>query len=256
MANYYYLTVYPMEALIVSELDPEQFASYMANGTRKGSAEDLMFIEVRENFSDVFDWEYARQRCVPHSDGRAKNSVYLGVYRILEHASLDVLGDLYLVTRDGRSLRIAKEAYTEPKLWKGFALYKELCPVSPLVVSALNPKHFGQYMTSPKNKVMIPTLVYASLKVIDLEDRENTGNVGGLYDHNIEHLKSCINDLTSGKGKMTKVVDRSYSAVFSYQVIREGIYVASNEEVVFYPMPDRETLKQQHYDWARSALIF
>ena len=85
MDIYFYLTVYPMEAMIASQLAPEAFGAYMAIGDRKGSAESLMFFEVDgEGLGDSFDLEYARRRVVPHSDGHPKNSVYLSVYQALE----------------------------------------------------------------------------------------------------------------------------------------------------------------------------
>ena len=37
MAVHYYLSVFPMEALIASQLDPMHFGAYMATGSKKGS---------------------------------------------------------------------------------------------------------------------------------------------------------------------------------------------------------------------------
>ena len=45
-------------------------------------------------------------RCVPHANGEPKHSVYLSVYRVLEHVPLSALGSLYLATRDGRVMEI------------------------------------------------------------------------------------------------------------------------------------------------------
>ncbi len=256
MAIHYYFTVFPMEAMIASELEPEKFASYMALGQKKGSAEQLIFMEVTKEFGDYFDWEYARKKCVSHHDGRQKNSVYLGVYRVLEHIPVDALGDLYLTTRDGRSLKLSQEEYAHPKEWKGFALYKELCPVNPLVVSVNNPEKFAEYMTSPLSKVNVPAMVFADMKVVDPEDYENSGNLGDVYDKHLDHLKMCIESLQDGKGKITKIVDRSYAGKFAYQVINTGIYVAARGGIVLYPMPTLDELKKIDYDWGRSANIF
>ena len=91
MEVYYYLTVFPSEALIASQLNPEQFGAYMATGSKKGSAERLIFIEVEPGFGDYFDWKYAGERTVPHPNGDPKHSVYLSVYRALEHTPVDVM---------------------------------------------------------------------------------------------------------------------------------------------------------------------
>lgn len=258
MSIHYYLTLYPMEAMIASQLEPEAFGAYMAIGNRKGSAERLMFLEIDENkLSDAFDLDYARRRCVQHSDGRLKNSVYLSVYRALEAVPADALGLLWLITRDGRALSLEQGSYSDPEAWSGTALYQELCPAHPLVVSALNPKHFADYIVEDSTKVTMPALFFADLSMPDLEGADFTGNVGGYFDKMLEHLKSCVMDLKAGKGKLSKVVDRSSAATFNYQVIGRGLYVGTvNGQLVFYPMLPRDILKKKHYDWAKSAQIF
>jgi predicted HD phosphohydrolase len=81
----YYFSIFPMEALIASQLEPVHFGSYMATGTKKGSAEKIIFCELLHDFGDYFDWNYAHERCVPHPTGEPKNSLYLAVYRVLEN---------------------------------------------------------------------------------------------------------------------------------------------------------------------------
>ncbi|MDA3850590.1 MAG: hypothetical protein PF447_04895 [Spirochaetaceae bacterium] len=256
MAIHYYFMAFPMEALVASELDPEHFATYMATGKTKSTAESLIFVEIEGGFGSDFDWDYAEKKCVPHSDGRPKNSLYLSIYRTLEHIPLESLGTLYLVTRDGRALPIEKGEYKNNNEWLGYALYKELCPVSPLAVSALDAKNFGDYMTDEKSKIHIPAIFFADLKIVDFKDMKNSGNVGNIYDGKTEHLINCIENLQSGKGKLLKVVDRSYVTKFGYQVIDNGLYVANSRGIVMYQMPSRETLKKDWYDWGRSAMIF
>ena len=255
MAVHYYMTVFPMEALVASQLEPEHFASYMALGDKKAAAEQLMFIEVEGGFGKFFDWDYAKEKCVPHSDGRVKNSLYLGVYRVLENVPLSALGSLYLVTKDGRSLKLDKKDYTKPADWKGYALFREYCPMSPLAVSSLDPQKYGEYMTDKSNKVHVPALFFADLKIGNIDDIENSGNVGQIYDKNLEHLRDCVHSLQAGK-KVTKIVDReNYNSSF-YQIIDSGLYVASGDGIAMYAMPNRDELKNIDYDWGRSALIF
>jgi hypothetical protein len=49
-------------------------------------------------------------------------------------------------------------------------------------------------------------------------------------------------------------VERSVES-FSYQIINEGVYVGEGANIVEYPMPSTEELRQNYYDWARSAMI-
>lgn len=258
MKIHYYLTLYPMEAMIASQLEPEAFGAYMAIGTRRGSSERLIFAEVRqEALGDAFDLDYARSRCTAHDDGTPKNSVYLSVYRALEAAPLNGLGLLHLVTKDGRSLAIEPAEYTDPEPWKGSALYQELCPARPLVVSSLKPRDFTRYIAEDSSMVTMPAVFFADLRMPEFTEDTYTGNVGGYFDGKLKHLEACLGELESVEGKMSKVVDRSASALFNYQVIGAGLYAGSGSAVpVFYPMPSRELLKEKHYDWGKSALIF
>lgn len=250
----YYLSIYPLEALIASHLTPEQFGTYMAMGKKNGSYERIMFAEIEGEFGSDFDWEYARKRCVPHPDGSPKHSVWLSVYRSLEFVQLESLKSLYLTTHDGRTLVLERGDYQPKETGRNYYIYQELCPIRPLVVSTLDPRQFSQYMTDPKNKVHVPKVVFADLKVVDLDSYEKTGNIGGAYDRNLEHLRECIHDVTTQADKPNKNVERSVDS-FSYQIINEGVYIGQGANIVEYQMPSVDDLRRYHYEWARSAMI-
>ena len=84
---------------------------------------------------------------------------------------------------------------------------------------------------------------------------EHSGNVGGVYDGNEEHLINCIKDIKNKTSKKVKVVDRSYSNKFSYQAILSGIYVSNGESILNYKMPSSKELNEKNYQWGRSAGI-
>ncbi len=250
----YYLSVNPLEALIASQLSPQDFGRYMATGKKNGSYERIMFIELEGEFGSHFDWEYAKERCVPHEDGRPKNSVWMAVYRALEHVELDKLRSLYLTTPDGRTLEIPRSEYHVPNNDKDYFVYQEIAPITPLVVSRLDPAEFGKFMTDTANKVSVPKVVFSDLKTIDFDNPENTGNIGDAYDKNIEHLRECITDVRNQNDKPNKNVERSVRS-FAYQIINRGVYVAEGSNIVEYPMPSVEELRRNHYNWARSAMV-
>lgn len=255
--TYFYLTVYPVEALIASQLDPSQFGTYMATGSHKQTADQLVFFEVEAPFGEAFDWEYAKAECITHPDGRLKHSVYLGVYRVLERVPISRLKDVFLVTKDGRTLTLRRGEYCEPSQWPGYALYKEICPVSPLVASALPPQDFGAYLVDQGNKVSVPRIVFADIRIIDLDNLEFSGNVGSLYGAaRSDHLKECIQQVKNNPGKRSKTVGRSYGTKFSYQSIGGGIFISDPKDFAFYPMPSVERIKKEQYDWGRSANMY
>ncbi|MFW6362627.1 MAG: hypothetical protein ACOC0D_02175 [Spirochaeta sp.] len=253
---YYYLTVYPIEALIASQLSPEDFGTYMATGTKKSKFEPIMFFEVDGGFGSYFDWQYAAERCVAHPDGGPKHTLYLSAYRTLENTPLSRLKDLYLTTRDGRSLQLSQTPMPRHSD-RSFHLYQELCPVQPLVVSTLDPVDFASFMTDPeKTRISVPAIVFTDVKMVDLSSDGPTGNVGPAYDRNSDHLHDCIREVKELSGKPTKTVYRTNIERFSFQVISSGIFAGNrSEETVFFPMPDLNTLHNEHYDWARSAQL-
>ncbi len=254
MNQHYYLTLFPTEALVASQHDPEHFGAYMATGGRDGSSEIVMFIEIDPSFPG-FDWEYAKATCVPHPDGRPKNSVYLSIYRVLERVPFAALGNLYLTTRDGRVLGLAKQPYDPAVATGAYHVYQELCPVHPLVVSKFPPREFGRYITGSQTKLQLPKIAFVELKVVDLDNLEDSGNIGGLYDRNINHLRRCVESVTNDTPKTTKTLERSHVESFTFNAVKSGIYLCDGTETIAYPMPSIEELRETNYDWARSALI-
>jgi hypothetical protein len=215
----------------------------------------MIFIEVEGHFGRKFDWSYAEKRTVPHPDGHPKRSLWLSVYRVLENTPLDKLKSLYLVTPDGRVLELRQTEYVEPDVRKKFYVYQELCPVTPLVVTVHDPKDFGIYMTHSDVRVRVPKIAFADLKVVDFNNLEDTGNIGRIYDRNLEHLKDCIRSVTNESGKNVKNVERSPVESVSYQIINQGIYVSDGKTLVMYRMPSIDEIRRDHYDFGRSAMI-
>lgn len=247
---YYYLTVYPTEALIASQLEPAHFGTYMSTGARHGSAERLVFIHLNEGgFGDAFDWAYAEESCArAEQEGQRRRSAYLSIYRALEQVPLDKFGDLYLVTRDGRSLALPPQPAQEDAQGQKTFLYQELCPAHPLVVSSQCPAAFARNICSAGNPVNVPKIVLADLVMGDLH-AEDSGNI---HYHNLGHLEDCIAALAK---KTAKIVDRSTMANFAFDHIASGIYVGDSENCIKYPMKTRDELSRHHYEWARSADI-
>ena len=252
----YYVSLFPTEALIASQLEPKQFGTYMATGSKRGSAERIIFAEILHEFEGVFDWDYARRMCMPHSSGDPKHSVYLGVYRVFEHIPAVAVGSLYLTTRDGRTLEISRSEQRQPEVEsRAYYIYQELCPITPVIVSRLEPEAFGYHMTDADRKVYVPKMMFADLKTFDFEHPERSGNVASLYDRKIPHLMACIAAVTSDDGKIIKTLDRSHVESFSFQSVDRGFYLADGSSISAYPMPSADDLKSIDYDWGRSALI-
>ena len=164
------------------------------------------------------------------------------------------MGTLYLITADGLSLGLQKGPVPDVEESAPYYLYQDLCPVQPLVISSMPLKPFGEYMVSDEFIISLPALCYCDLKVVNMDDPVNTGNVGPLYNHNLRHLQKCIDAITV-RGKKTKIMERTFAGRFTYQTIKSGIAFVNKTGQIWYAMPDEQTLAEHHYDWARSAMI-
>jgi hypothetical protein len=252
MAVHLYLSTIP-EALIASMLTPLDFGAYFAVGTEKKSLGQAQYFSVNRDFaSDYFPLSEIESRCVPHTNGQPKHSVYLSVYRALEHVPLSAIGNLYLATRDGRVLEIIPSKAV-PKFPKTFRMYQEICPVSPRVVSSLDPREFSAFMTDAKRSIHVPKLFFAELSLGELAANPETGSVRDLPYPAIEHLRSCIAELKRAPEKGTKTVDRMAPIDFPYRTVENGFFLADSKEMVYYPMPSERDLQTTHYVWWRSA---
>jgi hypothetical protein len=251
METHIYLLVFP-ESLVMSMLGPSEFGAYLATGTKKRAREQAIYFELDRGFeSDYFDLEKASQSCVPHEDGRPKHSVYVSTYRVLEHIPLNVIGDLWLVTRDGRGLALKPSEASEE--YEGqYHLYQELCPVHPLITSRMNARDFINFITNPEVTVSVPRICFAEMDLVELADDPSSGNSRNLPYNNIEHIRDCLVELAT-KGKTTKTINRIQHEHIPYRCVKKGFFVGDQTGILYYPFPSREEMQKHHHDWWRSA---
>jgi len=239
------------EALIASMLDPEEFGVYYAVGTEKKSRGQAIFFEIDPNYrNEFFEIDAGIKRCVPHEDGSPKASIYISVYRVLEHISMDAIQTLFLTTQDGRTLAF-KPGSEIPTPDTKLHLYQEIAPVTPLVCSILDPVKFYELIVcNPDSLLTLPAICFVDLSLGELAKDPLRGAVGDLPYDNIDHLREVLAGM---KNKNTKMVDRTHSATLAYRTIKTGIYVGNKEKLLFFRMPTQEELKANHYNWWRSA---
>jgi hypothetical protein len=253
MEKYLYLSLIP-ESLIASQLPPEEFGNYYAVGTRKRSRGQAVFFEVEPGFpSEGISWDVMEQRTIPHPDGRLKRSVYLSVYRVLERVPIEALKKLYLVTDDGRVLGLDKADYL-PDSGRSLHLYQEFCPMTPRVVSNLEPQQFCKQITNLANPVSVPKIVFSELELDRLARDPDTSDIGDLPYRNIGHLRDCLRELLTKSDKANKQVDRALSGQVLFRTIKNGFFAGDGEQMLYYPLPPREQLEREYFEWWRSAL--
>ncbi|MFW6154415.1 MAG: hypothetical protein ACOC95_04275 [Planctomycetota bacterium] len=253
MDNNLYLSLIP-ESLVASMLPPRQFGAYLATGTRKRPHGQAMFFEVRPGVdSDYFDLAGADARCVPHPDGQPKHSVYVSVYRVLEHVPREALGSLFLTTAHGKVLEIPPGAVPADANDAGAHLYQELAPVHPLIASALSPQAFCRHITDADRPIHVPRICFADLELGELTTDPAGGAASGLPYAHLDHIRHCLLELRPHGHKETKTVDRVGRQGLIYRSVKSGFYVGDAEGVLYYRYPTRNELESTFYDWWRCA---
>lgn len=252
MEKHLYLSVMP-EALVASQLPPESFGTYYAVGSEKKSQSPAMFFELDPGFDhEYFDVSSGYERLLPHEDGTPKRSVYISIYRVLEHVALDAIQRLYVTTRDGRTLALDREEEL-PRSTGEMHLYQEIAPVNPRVVSTLGPRPFFDLLNDPQqSRVNLPALCFVELELGDLADDPESGSAQGLPYGNIDHYRECLVELRT-KVVQVKMVDRIHSTAFPFRTVKSGVYLGNAGDMLFFPMPSQEVLQSEHYRWWRSA---
>ena len=251
MKNRLYLSLIP-EALIASQLPPEEFGTYFATGNFRRNCDQAIFFEIDPNFkSDFFPLDKVETLCVPHADGSPHRSLYLSVYRALEHVPMSAFRSLYVVTSDGKTLKLDPSEFV-PQPDGTLYLYQDVAPCRPRVASILNPKEYATRITSPERLVHFEKIVFCDMILGDLARDPENGDLGNLPYKNQHHLRNCLAEVRNKGGKNNRVVSRMVGE-FLYRTIDRGFYVGSQEGFLFYPMPSREKLENEHYLWWRSA---
>ncbi|HBP38724.1 MAG TPA: hypothetical protein DD640_08290, partial [Clostridiales bacterium] len=167
MMIHLYLSLIP-EALIASMLEPADFAAYYALGEHDKPNGQAVFVEIDPTFRhEFFPIELGLARCVPGADGKPKSSVYISIYRVMEHIPITAMGDLYYVTRDGRSLRTGKTPAVQND--GGLHFYYELAPVRLSVVSSLGPVAFNELLLGHQKDFQgLPAIAFIEMELGEL----------------------------------------------------------------------------------------
>jgi len=250
MKNYLYLSLMP-ESLVASHLDPTDFAAYIATGTKKRARGQAIFFKLTDAYAEQI---ISGDKGVRMREREPRSSLYLSIYRVLERTPLDAIESVHLTTDDGRMLELRAADY-QPITGPRFHLYQEFCPVTPRVVSALEPREFAAHITDPAQPVSLPALVFAELTLAHLGDDPEANGVDNLPYPNIEHLRDCLRELRIKHGKPTKTVIRYLQQDVLFRTLRTGLYVATaGGGLKYFPMPDQAELEANHFPWWRSAL--
>lgn len=252
-----YMTIFPINALVASQLKPQAFGEHYTIGSTKHYKGKVIFAEVDINFRDpYFDIDRYLALTVPHPDGKPKKTKFISSYAVLEHVDLKALKNLYLVTANGKSLELSSKPYTainEPGLVR---IYQEITPLTNLVASTFDQRSFGKYITTETKSKGSPKICFTQydFNVPDFLEQNRNREImfSPIPESNPARLYDYLLELKAEPTKKTKTISLSSTlAEASFSLIRHGFWLAAPNELLFYPLPSRDELENKYYDWWR-----
>ena len=257
LEKHLYMIVFPVNALVASQLKPAEFAQHYTIGSSKHFKGKVIFAEVDIQYRNMhFDIDHYLSLTVPHENGQPKKTKYISSYAVLEHIDLKALKNLYLVTTNGKALEIEAKPYTainEPGLVR---IYQEINPLTNLVASTLDQRAFGKYITSETKSKGAPKVCFTQydFNVNEFIEKNKSGGIpySPIPETNASRLNEFLVELQSHPEKKTKTLNLNSTLIEApYSLIRHGFWFAAGNELLFYPMPSTEELNKNHYDWLK-----
>ncbi|TAK56640.1 MAG: hypothetical protein EPO24_11035 [Bacteroidetes bacterium] len=252
-----YMIVFPINALVASQLSPKEFSQHYTVGSAKHYRGKVVFVELDIDYRNpYFDIDHYLELTVAKQDGTPKRTKFISSYGVLEHVDLKAMKNLYLVTANGKTLEISQMPYTainEPGLVR---IYQEITPLTNLIASTLDQRSFARYITSKSKSKGAPKICFTQYEfnIDDFIEKNKNREMwySPIPETNPTRLYEYILELKTNALKKTKTI--SLNTTFleaSYAMIRHGFWFGAGTELVFYPMPTQEELEKHHYDWWR-----
>ncbi|NQU38728.1 MAG: hypothetical protein HQ523_02115 [Lentisphaerae bacterium] len=252
-----YLILYPNPSLVASQLAPKAFADHYQIGSTRFYNGKLIFAEIDPGFRHpYFELESLLKQVVEHSDGTPKATKFIKSYRVLEHIELSAIQRLYLTTPSGEMLGL--DSADEPKPTElHIRVLAEVCPLSMLVLTRLNSRDFGEYITEPKNPKGAPSLFYTQLDLDEdafLKAFERNPFMPAPFEFlHPSKLRDAIMEMKSNTAKITKgVALRASMDRISYKQILHGYWFARQGESKFFAMPQFHDIERTNFRFWRS----
>ncbi len=259
MEKHLYTILYPREALVSSQLEPEPFARHYCHGTARYYSGKLIFVELDPSFRNpYFDIDGGFAKTVPHESGRPKSTLFISTYRILEHVDLKAFKKLYLVNPDGGTMGLDQANYDVQHVDDGhFRIMADLAPTSFLSLTKLNLPEYGQFFTDTRLMKRLPALGYTQLELHTDEFLQELEEFPMMESPiscvHPTRLRDAIEELEGEENKQVKSL--SLTAPFTsipFKLIKRGFMFVKEGESIFYPIPSLDEIWDKHPRFWRS----
>ncbi len=254
-----YLILYPNYALVASMLPPDQFGKHYTVGSSRYFHGQVIFAEIDTNYRhEYFKLDDFLNELKPKPDGSPKRTKFVKSYRALEHIELSAFRNLYLTSVTGHVLELKQAPYSREHKPGFIRTYQEICPLSMIVLSHMNPPEFGRYITDPDQPKGAPKVFFTQIELdIDRFLREIQENpflsspIPNVHPHK---LREQILELRHNSQKRLKGISLDTAlGRMSILRLRTGFWLAHLDKLIFYPIPDHQTLERDNFEWLRSV---
>ena len=256
-----YAIMWPNHALVASNLDPSEFGKHYTIGSSRYFHSQVVFAEIDSGFRhDYFEIERYMEEVVPKPDGSPKRTKFISTYRVLEHLELSAFRNLYITSVEGKVLTLHQAAY-ERQHGPGFVrTFQEICPLNAIVLSYMTPPEFGVFITDPRQAKSAPKVLFTQID-LNIDEFLSTLEANPFHSSPIpnvhpQKLRDQILELKGNPSKKLKGI--SLDSAFGrmpFLSLRSGFWIADGKDLLYWPIPDHQTLERDHYDWLRSTHV-
>jgi hypothetical protein len=256
--KYLYSIMYPNYALVASMLPASEFGRHYTLGSSRYFHGQVIFAEIDIDYrEDYLPIDRYLAEVKPKPDGSPKRTKFIKTYRVLEHIDLSAFKNLYITSVVGKVLELKQEPYTREHEPGFIRTFQEICPMSMLLLTYMAPPEFGKYITDPEQPKGAPKVMFTQIDFpIDkfLQDLQADPFLPSPLPNVHPHkLRDQILALRANPEKRVKgIALDSVLGRISFLRLRTGFWIAHQDEVLYWPIPDRATLEKEHYEWYRS----
>lgn len=254
-----YMIVFPINALVASQLNPKDFGVHYITGGAKHFSGKMIFAELDINFrNEVFEIDKYLEDTVPHEDGSPKKTKFIRSYGVLEHIDLNAIKELHLCTSNGQVLSIQPAEYTAVNAPNMIRTYQEITPLETLVVSTLDQREFGRFITTQTASKGAPKICFTQIE-FNIENFKTKNKNREIFHIDLPFVNpyrmyDCVTELEEIPEKTTKTVGLgSLLKDISYKFLRHGFWFADKDNLKFFPMPSVAELEDKYFYWWKSV---
>ncbi len=250
-----YMIVYPINALVASQLEPDKFGEHYTVGGAKHYSGKVVFAELDPEYrNESFGIEEYLNMTVAHEDGSPKKTKFIKSYGVLADIEIKAIQKLHLCTSNGKVLTIEPAEYTAVNEPGMIRMFQEITPLENLVITTLDQRSFGKYLTSETKSKGAPKICFTQVE-FNIDHFLKSNKHSEIF--NIElprvnpyRMYDCIKELKDIPNKKTKTVGLgSLLRDLSFSYLRHGFWFFGPEESKFFPMPSISDLENKYYGW-------